>query len=221
MEGINPLDRLSISLTGQYDFVVTDEVLSIMDSDRTVVVKWKFDNKTFKEGNANHRLHKDFVKMMHKLLQTSIGKTITGYTKAVISCSGVRTPFYAHPCFHGHKWYDWALVHFQENKNEGNIIVETLYPSRILGFLSINGEQEAAIQCSLEPILWNTVETNFIVQIKLGMDFNISFVTVPIDALVHPLCVIPDNTEENCNTYYIVLPKRNWSRYFGQKIQIK
>mgnify|MGYP000994271233 FL=1 len=80
--------------------------------------------------------------MMRKLLQTSIGKTITGYTKAVISCSGVRTPFYAHPCFHGHKWYDWALVHFQENKNEGNIIVETLYPSRILGFLSINGEQE-------------------------------------------------------------------------------
>ena len=111
------------------------------------------------------------------------------------------------------------MYHFQENNNEGNI-VEPLYPSRILVFLSINGEQEAAIQCSLEPILWNTVETNFIVQIKLGMDFNISFVTVPIDALVHPLCVIAHNTEDNCNTYYIVLPKRNWSRYFGQNIQI-
>jgi len=86
--------------------------------------------------------------------------------------------------------------------------------------LSIDGEQEAAIQFSLQPILWNTVERNFIVQIKFGMDFNIPFVTVPIDALVHPLCVmIPDNTEDNCNTYYIVLPKRNWSRYFGKNIQ--
>jgi hypothetical protein len=27
---------------------------------------------------------------------------------------------------------------------------------------------------------------------KLVTNFNISFVTVPIEALVHPLCVIPD-----------------------------
>jgi len=218
-EGISPLDHLSISLTGQYDFVVTDEVLSMMNSDRTVEVKWKFDNNNSKQGNANHRLHKDFVKMMHKLLQSSVGKTITGYTKAVISCSGVRTPFYAHPCFHGHKWYDWALAHFQE-KTTKVILLKLSTHHEYCFFLPINGEQEAAIQCSLEPILLNTVETNFIVQIKLGMDFNISFVTVPVDALVHPLlCVIPDNTEDNCNTYYIVLPKRNWSRYFGKNIQ--
>jgi hypothetical protein len=63
--------------------------------------------------------------------------------------------------------------------------------------------------------------TTLIAQIKLGMDFNISFVTVPIDALVYPLCVIPDNSEEGCDTFYVVLPKRNWSRYFGKTIQIK
>ncbi len=27
---------------------------------------------------------------------------------------------------------------------------------------------------------------------KLGTDFNVSFVTVPINSLVHPICVIPD-----------------------------
>jgi hypothetical protein len=152
-------------------------------------------------------------------LRTSIGTSVTGFTKAVISCSGVRTLFYAHPCFHGHEWYEWALVHFEENDNLGHL-VETYYPLRILGFVSIDGKREAAIQCSSKPIHWNTVETKFIVQIKLGMDFNISFVTVPIDALVHPLCVFPDNREQGCDTFYVVLPKRNWSRYFGGTIQI-
>ncbi len=53
------------------------------------------------------------------------------------------------------------------------------------------------------------------------LDFNINFVTVPIDALVHLFCVIPDNSEKGCDTFYIVLPKRNWNRYFGKTIQIK
>ena len=87
--------------------------------------------------------------------------------------------------------------------------------------MSIDGKQEAAIQCLSKPILWNTVESKFIVPIKIGTDFNISFVTVPIEALVHPLCVFPDNTDSECDTFYVVLPNRNWSRYFGDKIQIK
>jgi hypothetical protein len=220
LEDVSPSGHLSIILTGRYYFVVTEQLLHMMESEGRLLVKWMFDNKNAKQGNTNHRLHKDLVKMMHNRLHTSIGKTVTGYTKAVISCSGLCTPFYAHPCFHGHKWYDWALVQFEENNNQGDI-VETLYPSRLLGFVSIDGKQEAAIQCSSKPILWNTVETKFIVQIKLGLDVNVSFVTVPIDSLVHPLCVIPDNGEEDCDTFFIVLPKRNWSRYFGQRIQIK
>ena len=78
-----------------------------------------------------------------------------------------------------------ALVHFEEQDNRQGV-VETHYPSRVLGYLHIDGKQEAAIQCSSKPIDWNTVERQFIVPIKLGTDFNISFVTVPIDALVHP-----------------------------------
>ena len=53
------------------------------------------------------------------------------------------------------------------------------------------------------------MERQFIVPIKLGTDFNISFVTVPIDDLVHPLCVFPENVDNECNTFYVVLPKRN------------
>ncbi len=40
------------------------------------------------------------------------------------------------------------------------------------------------------------------------MDFNINFVTVPIDALVHLFCVIPDNSKKGCDTFYILLPKK-------------
>jgi hypothetical protein len=87
--------------------------------------------------------------------------------------------------------------------------------------VSIDGKQEAAIQFSLKPILWSTLESNFIIPIKLGTDFNISFVLVPIDALVHPLCVFSDEIDGESITFYVVLPKRNWSRYFGDRIQIK
>jgi hypothetical protein len=54
---------------------------------------------------------------------------------------------------------------------------------------------------------------------KLGMDFNISFVTVPIEALVHPLCVIPDCGGDS-DIYFALLPKRNWSQFFGERIII-
>ncbi len=63
------------------------------------------------------------------------------------------------------------------------------------------------------------MERKFINKLKLGTDFNISFVTVPIEALVHPLCVIADSGGDR-GIYYVVLPKRNWSQFFGERIVI-
>ncbi len=63
---------------------------------------------------------------------------------------------------------------------------------------------------SVKPFLWSAVERNIFVKMKLGTDFNISFVTVPIEALVHPLCVIPDSGGDS-NIYFVVLPKLYWS----------
>ncbi len=60
------------------------------------------------------------------------------------------------------------------------------------------------------------MERTYFVKMKLGMDFNISFDTVPIEALVHPLCVIPDCGGDN-DIYFVVLPKRNWSQFFGKR----
>jgi hypothetical protein len=108
-------------------------------------------------------------------------------------------------------------VHFKEQIKKGNII-ESYYPSKVLGFIEVDGKREAAIQCCIKPLQWSTVQSIFFVPITLGTDFEISFVTVPIDALVHPLCVLPDCGRDP-NTYVVVLPKRNWSRYFGDKIK--
>ena len=94
--------------------------------------------------------------------------------------------------------------------------IESHYPSRVLGFILIDGMREAVIQCSVNPLNWVTVQSKFVVPFRLGTIVNISFVTVPIDALVHPLCVIPDYGGETDT----VLPKRNWSHYFGERIMI-
>ncbi len=50
---------------------------------------------------------------------------------------------------------------------------------------------------------------------RIGTDMDVSYGTVPISALVHPLCVIPDVEGDQSS---IILPKRNWSRYFGDKV---
>ncbi len=59
----------------------------------------------------------------------------------------------------------------------------------------------------------------FFVKMNLVTDFIFSFVTVPIEALVHPLCVIPDSGGGR-DIFFVVLPKRNWSRFFGERIII-
>jgi hypothetical protein len=159
------------------------------------------------------------VKKLHKRFGASIETIVTGFMKATItSTSGEHTQFYAHPCYQEHPWYHWTLVHFQEVNNIGEEI-ENLYPSKILGFLNIEGKPEAVIQCSIKPSHWSLVEGIFFVKLQLGIVFNISFVTAPIEALVHPLFVIPDSGGDR-EIYFVVLPKHNWSHFFGERIII-
>ena len=41
----------------------------------------------------------------------------------------------------------------------------------------------------------------------LGTDMNVSNLTVPVEANVHPLCVIPDIGGDS-NEYFVILPKK-------------
>jgi hypothetical protein len=199
-----------IEMSGKYYFTVTPEVIEMMEAESKVIVDWSYNYQIVKGSSDKYKQNKDYVKVLHKRLSSSIGTIVTGFTNATItSTSGECTQLYTYPCFQGHQWYDWALVHFQDLTNQLEQI-ENHYPSKIHGFLAIEGKHEAVIQCSIKPLLWSVVEISFFVKMNLGTDFYISYVTVPIEALVHPLCVIPDSGG-NRDIYFVVLPERNLS----------
>jgi hypothetical protein len=130
---------------------------------------------------------------------------IVGHTRAIVTSSNTneRSIFHSHPCYKGEPWYDWAMVYFEETNNLGGI-VENYYPSRLLEFITTNHTQEGVIQCSVNLIQWDTIQQNFIVEIQLGRNCNISFVTVSIESIVHPLCVFPDDGNQT-DKYFVVL----------------
>jgi hypothetical protein len=143
---------------------------------------------------------------------------IIGYTRAIVTfpSSNERSIFYSHPCYKGKEWYDWAMVYFEETNPFGENI-ETFYPLWLLGFINSNGTCEAVIQCSLNPLSWDNIQQNFVVDIEIGQNFDVSFVFVPIKSIGHPLCIIPDDGDY-MNKYFVVLPRQNWSCFFGNNI---
>jgi hypothetical protein len=212
-------EDVNIILSGQYEIVVNKDVIEMMERDGSVHVAWSFD-QIKKVGNNKFNLKHDLVRVIHRRLVETKNNTeiVLGYTKANFNLFGnEQSIFYAHPFYKGHDWYDWAMVHFEEIDKFGNSF-DSLYPSRLLGFISINNdEREAVVQCSLKPLSWDEVEKNFIQEIQLGTDFDVSFVTVPIESIVHPLCVFLD-IGGSLQKYVLVLPSRNWSRFFGNQI---
>ncbi len=101
-------------MSGKYDFTVTCEVIEMMGAESKVIVNWSYDYQIVKGSSNKYNLKKDYVKVLHKRLCSSTGTIVIGFMKATItSTSEERTQFYAHTCFQGHQWYDWALVHFQ------------------------------------------------------------------------------------------------------------
>jgi hypothetical protein len=107
-------------------------------------------------------------------------------------------------------WYDWCLVEWVDNKEQHNT-----YPGKILGFFSIHNLVYAVIQSSSDPItmeqLWENFICNFVVE------YNQKTVVVEIETISNLLCVYK-NYSGPSNSYFCVLPKRKWGRYFGEKI---
>lgn len=136
---------------------------------------------------------------------------ITGYTRArCIDEDGNQSIFYAHPCYRGSEWYDWAYVHFVENDEEVH------YPSKILGFVQTSNGVEAFIQCASRPLNWSNLKQKMFVPFNLS-DEPDSFVTVPLTSFVYTLCVIKDYGG-GAKNYIVVLPRGGWGGYFGRDI---
>ena len=203
-------DDVVINLSGKYEFVVTHDNIRNMEENSSLLVKWAWDDRKLKD-QPKYVLTKELVLMLLRKARTvAIGKQVIGYTKLVITTSsGHTTSFYGHPCFLGREWYDWALVHFEEENQSGGS-QERYYPSKVIGFIEIDGHQEAIILCSLEPLQWSNVQANFFVGITLENDIDISFVDalhtiglLHIEVIEHNQCIhqirhLADINMRNC-----------------------
>jgi hypothetical protein len=96
-DSTEPKGDVAIEMTGKYEFKVTHEVIEMMETESKVIVNWSYDFQILKGSSDKYNLNKDYVKVLHKRLCSSIETTVTGFTKATItSTSGERTQFYAH-----------------------------------------------------------------------------------------------------------------------------
>ena len=222
---INNDDDISVELSGKYTITITDDLIEDMRNGNDIHASWHSDPKRHRSNHYKFCLNKDLVRVFLKKITENHGGVfrkgdrIMGYTRvATTTNDGNRFLFYAHPCFQGRSWYDWAYVHFEEIGANGNS-VECFYPSKILGFVTFENKTFAVVQCTERPLRWSSLEKNFLYKVVLGTNDDISTVTVPLSSLVHPLCVIPDYGGD-AKSYFVVLPRRNWSRYFGDKINI-
>ncbi len=93
-------------------------MIEMMEAESKVIVNRSYNFQILKGSSDKYNPNKEYVKVLLKRLCSWIGTIVTGFAKTTItSTSGECTQFYAHPCFQGHQWYDWALVHFQEVNN--------------------------------------------------------------------------------------------------------
>ena len=155
------LDDISVAFSGKYSLVITNDILESMKRNEKINDTWSTDKQNIKKDNVIFCLNEDLVRVLvrkiNDICETGnvVETTVTGYTRATITTNdGDKVILYAHPCFQENPRYDWAYVHFQEIAADG-IEVENHYPSRIIGFIEVDGGiTEAVIQCTEKPLLW-------------------------------------------------------------------
>jgi hypothetical protein len=160
-------DDLSVTFRGKYRLVVTNDILKSIKANDNVYITWLYNKNNIKRNNDKSCLNKDLVRVLLRKI-SDIGDTnctrdimVTGYTRATINMDdSSKIILYAHLCLQGNPHYDWAYVHFQEVSLDG-IEVENDHPSRMIGFITLQGITEAVIQCAEKLLLWSNVETFF------------------------------------------------------------
>ena len=219
-------DRCKIALqcTGQYQIMVMQEVLDEWETSPNCVVELTASRRR-KRDKTSMQLNVDLIRLIaREVKRVGMGRMplggikVVGYTQMIMENHDSRVSYYAHPSFKGHEWYDWTYLHYSEDDVD-DTPVDRYYPSQLLGFISVNdGPTEIVARTSSTSVAWETIEKNFFERFELSDDFSNNYVVCSVCAMVHPLCVIPDFGGGE-NAYMVVLPKRNWSRYFGDQIQ--
>ncbi len=112
------------------------------------------------------------------------------------------------------EWYDWRLIHWDG--------YDESYPARILGFFEFSHSETsvmAVVQSSSEssPMSMERMGKDFISKFHMPNDLDECTYAVPLESIVHPLCVFKNYGGQN-REYFCTLPQRKWGRYFGEQI---
>ena len=197
--------RSPYELMGKY----TVEILP----NRSIRLRCAKRNKEVEKAGLDETL----VSVIKRLAAGGAGTQFVGYTRAVVYDDDDEPIKYnAHPMYHGAEWYDWAYVMYDMRNSDGMSRLE-YYPSKIIGFIRVNNEVQAVVQCSKRPIPWSALEEKFICSFDLCSDSGQEQI-VPISSLTYPLCVVHDYGA-NADKYLLVLPKREWSGYFSRYVK--
>jgi hypothetical protein len=211
------VDDMQYKLSGMYSIQLTESVIEKASRGEGIYPQWKTNVHGVKNNNYKYHLHSRLVNAIINRMKSNVVNTVEGFTRLTTeSQDGNQVIYHANPHFQGRMWYDWAYVHFEEQITNGEV-VERYYPSKILGFVKFDEKTEAVIQCATKPLRWSRLKKQFVVEVILGIDDEVSVVTVPLSSLVHPLCVVPDYGGQG-TSYLVILPRRNWGRYFGDKV---
>jgi hypothetical protein len=212
-DDVNYGDDVRFQLSGQYSLCINEILREEAAGGADIYPQWKTNVNNVKTNNYKFCLHPRLVTAIIKHVNTNFrmgdggSYNIEGYTRLRTETEdGNRVIYYANPHILGRMWYDWAYVHFEEESANGDL-VECFYPSKILGFVKFDTTTKAVIQCTERPLSWSSVERNFLYKVVLGLNDEISTVTVPLSSLVHPLCVIPDYGGDGASYFVIAKEK--------------
>ncbi len=148
----------NIKLSGHYSIPVSEDILDELEK--------QHKNKKVNTCGLNH----DFIRILQREYQYMYDEDndedskepceLHGHTNMTIRLDDGRTcMFHAHPNLHGHPWYDWALVEYiMQEEDGGNENVTTqYYPSKILGFVTVHGTRKVAVQSAHDPMDWEDI----------------------------------------------------------------
>lgn len=174
---------------------------------------------------------------------------LNGYTEARVHApSGTgSTIYHCTPNMRGQAWYDWAFIEWPEvleNPGVGAVSGRKCI-GRIHGFFTMETKSFPTLKrtkidkLTKEQLMTNTVkdETVYAV-VSTNMDwismedlekkFVVPFTmqegitgmyVMPISAIVNPVTVVKDYSQDKSTRFLAVLPKRRWHRYFHHFIQ--
>ena len=202
----------STSVSGRYTVQINPDGTTKVRSNNSELVKHGLDD----------RLMRKLVAISNEVGDNSgMNTTITciGYTHACVAAvDGEVIHYNAHPFLLGLEWYDWAYVYYKIVGEDGKSNPQ-FYPSKILGFVEHDNDLKVVVLCSVESVPWSELENNFVVRFRLCEDEGEEQL-IPLSALSHPLCVVPDyGADEDDSQYLMVLPKGQWSDYFSRFVQ--